>query len=107
MSVFTWRKVVAEAEGRLTIISDAFGVLHDALKFRAKDATLNPLLADTALILAPMGLQVSWAQVLSSLEAALAVVTGLVSFCALSGHRRTGESYPGGGAGHLARYKTR
>ena len=35
-------------------------------------------------------LQVSWAQVLASLEAALAVVTGLVSFCALSGHRRTG-----------------
>ena len=49
--------------------------------------------------------QVSWAQVISSLEAALAVVTGLVSFCALSGQRRTGESY-GGSGGHTARYKT-
>ena len=42
---------------------------------------------------------------LASLEAALAVVTGLVSYCALSGHRRTGESYPGAG-GHVTRYKT-
>ena len=54
---------------------------------------------------AEAAVQVTWAQVLASLEAALAVVTGLVSFCALSGHRRTGESYPGAG-GHVARYKT-
>ena len=54
---------------------------------------------------AEAAVQVSWAQVLASLEAALAVVTGLVSFCALSGHRRTGESYPGAG-GHVTRYKT-
>ena len=53
--------MLQQAEGGLTFISDALGVLHDASKLRAKDTTLNALLADTALIMAPMGLQISGA----------------------------------------------
>ena len=49
--------------------SDALGVLHDALKLRAKDATLNALLADTALIMAPLGLQVNGAHLWSQRNA--------------------------------------
>ena len=43
-----------------------------------------------------------WGQVTSSLLAAKDVVAGLVNFCSLMGHRRSGE----GAAGHVARYKT-
>lgn len=43
-----------------------------------------------------------WSQVTGSLLAAKSVVAGLVNFCSLMGHRRSGE----GAAGHVARYKT-
>ena len=65
LSILTWRRVLAEAEGGLIVVSDALGVLHDALKLKAKDATLNALFADTALILAPMGLQIGGAHLWS------------------------------------------
>ena len=64
--VATWNHVLQQVDGGLTFMSCALGVLHDAFKLRAKDATLNALLADTALIMAPLGLQVNgvhpWSQ---------------------------------------------
>jgi len=44
----------------------------------------------------------SWDQVTGSLLAAKAVVAGLVNFCSLMGHRRSGE----GSTSHVTRYKT-
>ena len=58
-----------EDEGSLVIISDALCVLHDAMKLRAKDSTLNEQFADTALIFAPMGLQVTGAHLWSQRNA--------------------------------------
>merc|ERR1719264_2044304 len=43
-----------------------------------------------------------WNQVTGSLLAAKAVVAGLVNFCSLMGHRRSGE----GATSHVTRYKT-
>jgi len=43
-----------------------------------------------------------WSQVTGSLLAAKAVVAGLVNFCSLMGHRRSGEAT----TGHVTRYKT-
>ena len=65
LSLHIWRQILAESEGKLVIIGDALGILHDALKLRAKDTVLNSLLADSALILAPMGLHISGAHLWS------------------------------------------
>ena len=54
-SVFTWSKVIRESAGSLAIMGDALGVLHDATKFRANGPILNSVMAELALILAPMG----------------------------------------------------
>ena len=37
------------------MIGDALGVLHDARKFRARDLVLNEIMAELALITAPLG----------------------------------------------------
>ena len=44
-----------ESQGALAIMGDALGVLHDARRFRAKDKVLNLIMAELALIIAPMG----------------------------------------------------
>ena len=54
-SVSTWRRILATASGTLAIMGDALGVLHDAQKFRAKDSVLNSIMAELALLIAPMG----------------------------------------------------
>ena len=54
-SVNAWRKILSTATGSLAVMGDALGVLHDARKFRAKDAVLNSIMAELALIIAPMG----------------------------------------------------
>ena len=43
------------SNGSLAVIGDALGVLHDAQKFRAADPILNNVMAEIALLLAPMG----------------------------------------------------
>ena len=45
------------AMGSVAILGDALGVLHDARKFRAKDPVLNEIMAELALIVAPLGLE--------------------------------------------------
>ena len=54
-SVFLWRKILHKAHGKLAVMGDALGVLHDARKFKAQDRVLNEIMAELALIVAPMG----------------------------------------------------
>ena len=54
-SVRTWKDILRETAGSVAVMGDALGVLHDACKFRAKDAVCNSIMAELALILAPMG----------------------------------------------------
>ena len=41
--VATWRPLLAASQGTLTFIGDALGVLHDALRFDAREPILNGL----------------------------------------------------------------
>ena len=47
------------------MVGDALGVLHDALKFRAKDGFLNELMGDLSLVSAPTGQSLQGAPVWS------------------------------------------
>ena len=53
-SVHAWREIIKAAHGRLTVMGDALGVLHDARRFKAHDKVLNETMAEVALLLAPM-----------------------------------------------------
>ena len=64
-SVSLGRKIIAEAQGRLAIIGDALGVLHDALKLKARMSVLNAIMCELALLLAPTGQSVQGAHVWS------------------------------------------
>ena len=55
ISVFLWQRILREAQGTFAVMGDALGVLHDARKFRAKDRVLNEVMAEMALLVAPMG----------------------------------------------------
>ena len=66
-------------------------------------ATLRPQLDTlTNIDPSPESEHPNWQTVMASLQAAKAVVAGLISFCTMSGHRKSGESFNG----HVARYKT-
>jgi len=66
-------------------------------------ATLRPQLDTlTNIDPSPESEHPDWQTVMGSLQAAKAVVAGLISFCSMSGHRKSGESFNG----HVARYKT-
>ena len=58
-AVWTWSKVIREFAGSLAMMGDALGVLHDATKFRASAPILNSVMAEMALILAPMAHKLS------------------------------------------------
>ena len=36
LSVYLWRKIMADSQGRSAIVGEALGVLHDALKLKAR-----------------------------------------------------------------------
>ncbi len=63
--VASWRELLTTAQGRLVILGDALGVLCDAVKFRAKDAKLNEVMAELALLVAPMGHELEAAHIWS------------------------------------------
>ena len=50
-----WKEVLRGATGGLAVMGDALGVLHGAQKSEANDVVLNWIMAEAALILAPMG----------------------------------------------------
>ena len=56
ISVKTLARTLAASQGPLAILGDALGVLHDALRMRARDPILNMVIGEMALILAPRGL---------------------------------------------------
>ena len=47
----------------MAIVGDALGVLHDVVKFRAREPILNEIIGEAALQLAPLGLDVRAAHV--------------------------------------------
>ena len=49
----------------MAVVGDALGVLHDGIQMRAKDAVLNELMGDIALISAPTGQSLQGAHVWS------------------------------------------
>ena len=53
-TIHAWRRILCVATGPLAGIGDALGVLHDAQKFRAADPILNSIMAELALVIAPM-----------------------------------------------------
>ena len=55
LSVFLWQRTLRDSHGALAIMGDALGVLHDARQFKAKDKVLNLIMAELALMVAPMG----------------------------------------------------
>jgi len=66
-------------------------------------ATLRPQLDTlTNIDPSPESEHPDWQTVMGSLQAAKAVVAGLISFCSMSGNRKSSESFNG----HVARYKT-
>ena len=54
-----WAPSLAVTEGRVTVCGDALGVLHDAVKLRARDKRLNNIMAELALTIAPYGLELA------------------------------------------------
>ena len=54
-SIVVWKDILRKADGGLAVMGDALGVLHGAQKFKSNDAVLNLIMAEAALILAPMG----------------------------------------------------
>ena len=65
LSVYLWRKIIADSQGRLAIVGDALGALHDALKLKARDSGLNAIMCEMALLLAPTGQSVQGAHIWS------------------------------------------
>ena len=64
-AVNTWQPVLAQAQGRLAFRGDALGVLHDMLRYRAKDLVLNDHAGALALLVAPIGLDTRAAHIWS------------------------------------------
>ena len=47
-SFWAWRKLLAEANGGLAIVGDAWRVVYDALKLRSADSQLNAIMDERA-----------------------------------------------------------
>ena len=62
-SIIAWRPLLASTHGSLAIVGDALGVLHDVVKFRAREPILNEIIGEAALHLAPLRLDVRAAHV--------------------------------------------
>ena len=65
IAITLWRQVITDAQGRLAIVGDALGVLHDAIRLKAKDSVLNSIMCELALVLAPTGQSLQGAHIWS------------------------------------------
>ena len=65
LSIATWRMIIGTSQGSLAIIGNALGILHDAIKLKAKDPALNLIVGELALLIAPFGLDIRAAHVWS------------------------------------------
>jgi len=59
IAVRTWAPIVFKSRGTLRLIGDALGILQGAVKFKAKDAAINALFMELALLFAPVGAEIS------------------------------------------------
>jgi len=55
ISILTWQGVLFRSKGTLRVIGDALGILHNAVKFKSKDAVINLMCMEIALLFAPSG----------------------------------------------------
>ena len=54
-----WTHKLAVAPGNIFLCGDALGVLHDAIKMRARDKRVNSVIAEIALTIAPHGFELN------------------------------------------------
>ena len=59
MAIATWSPVVFSSRGKLLVLGDALGILQAAVRFKAKDAGINALYMEMALLFAPHGAELS------------------------------------------------
>ena len=64
----TW--IGPRTRGKVTIIGDASGVLHDLIKMKARSRTVNALVQEAAMHLAPLGLDLAGIHVWAELNTA-------------------------------------
>ncbi len=57
-AVHAWIPLLQVSEGRVIMCGDAAGVLYDAIKFKARDTTINLMMCELALLVAPLGLDI-------------------------------------------------
>ena len=65
VSVSTWMSVLKQAQGALHVRGDALGILHNMMRFRAKDPVLNAIAGELAYLVAPLGLDIHAAHIWS------------------------------------------
>ena len=51
----TWKNIIVESQGRLAVRGNALGVQQAVLKMMTRDAVLNDITGEIALLLAPQG----------------------------------------------------
>ena len=59
LACIRWLPALENSVGTVHFMGDALGILFDALSFRAKDTTLNRMMAELALSFAPLGLELA------------------------------------------------
>ena len=55
LAVRTWAPIIFKSRGTLRLVGDALGVLQGAVMFRARDAMINAMFMEMALLVAPKG----------------------------------------------------
>jgi hypothetical protein len=55
LAIVTWQPVIFRSKGTLRIIGDALGIMHNAVRFKSKDAVINLMCMEVALVFAPRG----------------------------------------------------
>ncbi len=69
LAVHAWMPLLHVSEGKLVICGDALGVLQDAVKFRGRDPIINTVMAELALLLAPLGVELEGVHIWSERNA--------------------------------------
>ena len=65
LSVTSWKHLLSMTQGSLTFVGVARGVLHDALRLRTREPSLNGVIGELALQLAQLGADVRAAHIWS------------------------------------------
>ena len=65
ISVATWIDVLKTSQGAVNVLGDALGILHNAMRFKAKHPVLNAVAGELATLVAPLGLDIRAAHIWS------------------------------------------